>query len=393
MSDLPAQGLFQQLNARPVSGEHLEVLGKKASALWSSGSAKTLSEAVVETVKKAGLSPEQVKRVIEFANTDAYLTEFKKEGSHRVVHFEGGPASPSDVLKDLNDGGGGSVFDRGTGDYKQPPSVKTASSDEALFEALKTASVGFPDANPYEEVMTLRDKLASSFDNLTAEISGLETLYADLADRVYSGVKQAALQGLSLGEIVQAWSTAVPSPDHIKIAFQLFTPRLLREEVFRSGEELTASIEKVGSARMVNPRHPMLTDFREYCAVLSKLASSRADREDVAEALGELTAFLKEAGLAGAIASKAREVAPRVGKAGEGVAKHLVGEDAAKLVGGALETGVKYAPHAAAAVGLNEARRQLKYSPTWNRFQSLANPYSDQYQQREYELAAKGGYA
>ena len=86
MSDLPAQGLFQQMNARRVAGEHLEVLGKHASARWQRGDCSTLSDAVVETVKHAGLAPEQVRRVVEFANQDAYLSEFKKGASpHRIV--------------------------------------------------------------------------------------------------------------------------------------------------------------------------------------------------------------------------------------------------------------------------------------------------------------------
>ena len=406
MSDLPAQGLFQQLNARPVSGEHLEVLGKKAAALWSTGSAPSLNEAVVETVKHAGLSPEQVRRVIEFANTDAYLTEFKKEGSHRVVNFHGGPANPSDILKDLNDGGGGSVFDRGTSDYRQPPRVKTASVDgaeEALEQIFieKSASAEYPEVNPLGDVLDLKDKLAASYDNMTYEISSLESAYSDLADRVYGGMKQAALSGRTLGEIVQVWSVAAPSPEHIKVAFQLFTPRLLREGVFGSSEELSDSIEKVGHVRIPNPNHPMVTDFQEYCETLSKLAELRAAREDVKEGLGQLIAFLKHGnapaasavGLAGKITGAARGAAAPVGKAGRVVAEKLIGQgETANMVGSALETATKYSPHAAALVGANEVRRHLKYSPTWNRFQAVANPQSDQYRQREYEIAARAQY-
>lgn len=408
MSDLPAQGLFQQLNAKHVSGEHLEVLGKRASALWSSGSASTLSEAVIGVVKQAGLSPEQVKRVIEFANTEAYLTEFKKEGSHRVVSFAGGPANPSEVFKDLNDGGGGSVFDRGTGDYKHPPSqVKTSSiSSESMdktasvegspdaFEAFLTSTSGsaeYPYANPYGEVMDLRDKLASQYDSLTSEIGGLESAYADLAERVYFGVKQAALAGRTLGEVVQVWSTAIPSADHVKLAFELFTPRLLREQVFHTAQELLDSTEKTGSVRMVNSKHPMVTDYQEYCEVLSKLAQARGAREEVKEALGELTLSLKQAAVIPAITGAASRAGKSVGSAGKNVAEKIIGAgDGADMVGSALEKATKYSPHAAAVIGANEVRRHLKYSPTWNKFQSVANPQSDQYRQREYEIAARG---
>lgn len=105
----------QQRQARPVSGGELEQMGKSAAERWSVGAYPSLHEAVVGTVKCARLSPEQVKRVVEFANTTAYLTEFRKEGmGHKYIDFgEGGPANPSTVLQDLNDGGGGTVFDTG----------------------------------------------------------------------------------------------------------------------------------------------------------------------------------------------------------------------------------------------------------------------------------------
>lgn len=415
MRDLPVQGLFQQRHARPISGEHLEVLGKQAAASWSSGSVSTLNEAVVGVVKHAGLSPEQVKRVIEFANTEAYLTEFKKEGSHRVINFQGGPADPSVIFKDLNDGGGGTVFDRGVEDYAQPPkSSKTASyfadpqektasvappTPDALddfFTKLASTDVGYPEVNPYGDVLELRDKLGSQADNLTAQISGLETAYADLSDRLYRNVKQAALAGRSLGEIVQAWTAAHPSPDHIKIAFQLVTPRLLQEGVFYTPQELLESTEKVGHARMVNPRHPMIADFQEYCSTLSKLAELRALREEVRESFGQLTAFLKNAnapaGLVPRITEAARKASVPVGQAGKSVAEKILGQgEGANIVGAAMEGATKYSPHAAAVVGANEVRRHLKYSPTWNKFQAVANPQSDQYRQREMEIA-QGGF-
>lgn len=121
MHDLPSMLLLQQSHAVSKTGADLEVLGKHASHKFLSGECRTLNEAVVSTVKRAGLSPEQVRRVIEFANNDAFLSEHRKEGASKYVEFYGGPASPGEVLRDLNDGGGGTVFDKGTLDYSLPP--------------------------------------------------------------------------------------------------------------------------------------------------------------------------------------------------------------------------------------------------------------------------------
>lgn len=365
MSDLPRQGLLQQLNAHPHSGEYLEVLGKKAAARWSAGDHKTLTDAVTETVKQAQLSPEQVKRVVEFANTSAYLDEFKKEGgSHHVVDFPGGPADAADILKDLNDGGGGTVFDRGTGDYNAPPSdakVASTAAERELFEMLdKTAEADLPYASPHTEVIDLKDKLAGASEHLQAQISGFEVMYAELADRVYHQVKQASLSGVSLGEITQAWESVAPSEEYIKVAWSLFTPRLLRDEVFHGVADMVASVDKTASARVVNPAHPLVGEFGEFCETLHKLAELRESRAEINGHLKHLTGYLKTArSLAGDLYGAAT-------RGSEAVAKHvspLVGKALGPTAGSVSKTLIEQAPNAAIGLGAMEAYTHLKHSP------------------------------
>lgn len=395
MSDLPAQGLLQQLNARPVSGEHLEVLGKHASDLWCGGRCDTLTEAVVETVKHAGLSPEQVRRVIEFTNTHAYLSEFKKEGAHKVIDFgSGGPADASDILKDLNDGGGGSVFDRGTLDYDQPPTEKklaSARAERELVLAFGDGDAPLPFANPLGEAVDLRDKLAAANDHLLAQLSGLEVMYADLADRLYHEVKQASLTGVPLADVIAAWQTVSPADEYIKVAFELFSPRLLREGVFRSLDDMTGSVDKTASIGIVNEEHPLVVDFSEFCEVLSKLAECRVSRDEVATALGQMTLFLKEGG---GVYGKAREIAEKASHpAGKVVGKAfhaLAGEGAGRAAERATSFGVKHAPTAAVLAGANEVRRHLQYGPVGRQVSDTVLkhvPMTPQYNQHNYEIA------
>jgi hypothetical protein len=389
--DLPDQELYQQLNARRVSGEHLEVLGKKAAADWAQGEYGTLTEAVVSIVKHAGLSPEQVRRVVEFANTDAYLKEFRKEGSHKVVDFgKGGPADPSDVLKDLNDGGGGTVFDRGTSDYDQPPTgTKTASArvEEELFGLLRaTGPTEYPEANPYGDVMDLRDKLAGISDTFNSQINSLEVLYGDVSGEVYRQVKQAALGGYTLGEVLQAVQGVTPSADHVKVAFAFMGPKLLEDGVCSSLTELGASLEKTGSVRAVNQHHPLVASFVEYCTVLDKLAEIRAARDEVHVALEQTTSFLKRASAASTV-GKLHEGAKVLGaRAAPFVSEHL-GQGAGKAVQLASSAAVP----AAGLVTANEIRRHLAHNPLVHKALSTVPGTSD-YQQREFELAQRGGY-
>lgn len=372
MADLPLQGLLQQMNAHKHGGEYLEVLGKQAAARWAAGAYKDLTAAVTETVKQAQLSPEQVKRVVEFTNTAAYLTDFKKEGApHHVVDFPGGPADASVILQDLNDGGGGSVYDRGTGDYENPPSASKVSSTKAEDELCalfgKTASVEtyaaeseLPFENPHGEVINLKDKLAGAADHIQSEISGLEVSYAELGDRVFHQVKQAALSGVSLGEVMQAWETVAPTPEYVKVAFTLIAPRLLRDGVFSGVEAMTSSVDKTASAKMVNPEHPLVVEFGDFCTTLSKLAELRGARSEIRGHLQHLNGYLKTAagGLVGEAYGAlergahgvANGVAPFVGKA--------LGPTAEKATHFAL----RHAPEAALALGASEAYTHMKHS-------------------------------
>jgi hypothetical protein len=368
MSDLPLQNMLQQMNSHAHSGEYLEVLGKRAAARWSEGDFKTLTDAVTSTVKQAQLSPEQVRRVVEFANTSAYLDEFRKEGApHHVVDFPGGPADPSAILQDLNDGGGGSVYDRGTGDYDAPPpeaKVSSSKAEQELFELLdKTAEADLPFENPHSEVMDLKDKLAGAAEHLRSEISGLEILYSDLSDRVYHQVKQAALSGVTLGEVMQAWESVAPSEDHVKVAFSLVTPRLLQDGVFYNVEHMTSSVDKTASAKVVNPAHPLVVEFGDFCDTLSKLAEAREVRAELMEQAGHLQEYLKTAAspsLAGRAYRGVTRLSSRAGEATGPLVAKALGEGAGSVAKGLIT----HAPNIALGLAGLEGYRYLKHSPS-----------------------------
>jgi len=315
MYDLPSQTLLQQSAARPISGEELETFGKHAASGYSGGKFGTLNDAVVETVKHAGLSPEQVKRVVEFANTNAFLTEFKKESTAaKYVSFEGGPADPSEVLKDLNDGGGGTVFDRGVQDYSHGPEVIKASSvaavptsglektasvqepvneaDVILAEVFKAEDAPIPFESPFQDVEDAQYKLASARDSATASISELEVQLLDTNQELYGLVKQAVMEDIPLGHILSAWFQVLePPPELVKSAFALIGPRLKEEDVM-SYDQLGASLEKTASVNhLANEDHPLVRTFSGYCETVIKLAELRVSRDEIMGGLEKLATF------------------------------------------------------------------------------------------------------
>jgi hypothetical protein len=435
MHDLPAQTLLQQLHARSVSGEELEVMGKKAASRYLCGECCTLNNAVVETVKQAGLSPEQVKRVIEFANTNAYIEQFNKLGSdHKYVEFHGGPADPSAILKDLNDGGGGTVFDRGLADYSRLPMEKSASdllaqnrsrlglektasaapspAEEAFERMFQTPDTPLPYAEPFQDVIEMREKLADSREQLSSELNSLEVDYIDVGERLYGLVKQAALEETPLGHIIQAWGEVVPGPDFVKVAFGLVGPRLVEEHIFDYNEMGASMTKTAGSAAVVDTDHPLVEVFSRFCDVLVKLAATRDVLAEVSDAHEKAEYFLTrgitkvarnmtdavlssgaEEGLVpkawrGAKDISARAAGPASRAMQFGVGK-LFGAGAGETARKATEFAVEHAPHAAVGLGGLELYDHLRYTPA---FQTAKNailarvPYTQQHLVRQYDL-------
>jgi hypothetical protein len=520
MSDLPSTVLLQQSHAPPKTGEELEVLGKHAACKFMCGECADLTAAVVETVKSAGLSPEQVKRVVEFANTNAYLEQFKKMGSgHKYVDFPGGPASPGEVIKDLNDGGGGTVFDSGLGDYKGPP-VKTSSANllsrnlEKVANVMGVPSLGdetralagggappqdptmmpqeeetgmspaaapgaggydplqdhmklmhqhmklmqqatggggpapaaapmmpktaeeireaafwgqfegdepnlLPLSDPWRDAEDLREKLGSAAATVTHELSVLEGQFADTLEGMYQQTKAAALGGVPLGHVLQAWAEVVPGGDYVKTAFNHIGPRLVSEGVFAGLDGVGASLEKTAGAGMVNMEHPLVGHMAAYVTLLDKVAGLSVAREELAQEHARLDLFIragqtKEADatralatlarpvvkpvvegaipkLTGAFARAGKAVRPYVERAGEflmGSQSHLP-----DIAGTVAEKGLQYAPHAAVLGGGallgKEVYDRAKYSPIARGVYNAAMariPYTHQNQIREYQM-------
>lgn len=404
MEELPTSLLTQQEQAKPRTGEELETFGKHAANLYLSGGCKTLSEAVVESVKTAGLSPEQVKRVVEFANTGAYLSKFANEGpTHKVVNFEGGPASFPDVIRDLNDGGE-PVFNKAASlnDYFLPPPEVAPDVDgdnEKLAAAFQAENVVLPYAEPLREAADMKDKIAGLYNEAQHEIDQLETRYLDLCDMLFKEVKQASLNGVPLGHTLQVLGSAAPSTDYIKVAFEFLSPKLVENQVFVSHTAVTDSLQKTAGVGLVNSDHPMVGIFSDFCDTLTKLAATREAQVEAAEQLDILSTFLKKASKAsqaGEVAGKVLGQIPKAFRAVSDVAARAsvpVEEFVSKAIGPnagmAAGTITKYAPHAAAALAGEEIYQRAKNQPALRAASNFALsrvPYTHQNLVRQYNL-------
>jgi hypothetical protein len=90
---------------RPISRKEIKAYGQQAARLYlDKGIA--LTKAVINVLEGRGLNVEQIRRVTEEANVQAYLEEFKNASPRKNVTFKGGPADPSVIVKELKYGQG-----------------------------------------------------------------------------------------------------------------------------------------------------------------------------------------------------------------------------------------------------------------------------------------------
>ena len=281
MSESLPLGLALQQAAKPVDPEQLELMGKRAAAAFSEHGTR-LSDAVVEVVKEAKLSPEQVKRVCEFANTNAYLAEFEKAGEMKNVTFEGGPANPSVVLKDLNDGGNPMLSKLGSSDYGEPIGYyKTAGvTDDALAEAFgvkvgskeKTASDQVESRDhmnhfqPVDDLNDLRIAMEGARETMVSKLSTSGVIYDDVSSDLCKTAAQELETGIPMGDIARVWASHAPNAPIFKEAMALVVKHL--QSRGHSEEELSKSFNKTASAgTLPNPTHPLVEQFIAFTKV------------------------------------------------------------------------------------------------------------------------------
>jgi len=418
MQTSPLQLFLQQREARPVAGQHLEHLGKEAATNWVLGKCASLHEAAVNVLRAEQLSPEQVRRVVEFTNQNAYLQEFRKEGDHKVVHFDCGPADPAQVLQDLNDGGGGSLYDQGNLHHRAIPTRtsargasmdKTASAqdqgipglpkltrlpglpkaasvpEEELWGLFQTdASGALPYAEPRRPLMDVRSKLAGVQGELEDAVNQLELDYQEASSQLYHQVKQAALTGESLGSIVAAWATVSEAPVFTKAAFAMLTPLLRHDGVFPSLDSIGASLEKQASG-VVNGEHPLVRAYADFVNTLGKLAAARGLHQEYLEGVALTEELLKNAagGVVGAVKATGKGIDAISGP----LAHALVGPADAKKVAPSIARGLKLTAGGAAVLGTNAAVQNVTDRPGVQRVLQAAKstvPGTMEYQNRRY---------
>lgn len=310
------ESLLTSSSGKRVSPEMLEMLGRKASALYQEKGV-SLNQAVRQVAAQhPELGNEHVKRIVEFANTVTFQEMFSKNPD-KNIHFEVG--DPGVVLRDLKDGGSpahdGKTLQGGLGDYHTAPAKEHDAGDQQELEQLfatrsqsgdhtaepqdtvKTAAAApgpGMHANPYEDVYDAHQRLQASRNELAGAHEQFDLLLKAAHADLLRIVKDESLSsdGAGLGGVLGVLEKLASK----ELVFSVLGPAI--EKLAQDPQarvKLEAGLTK-RAGRVVNLNHPLVAAWSGLVkAAEDKLRTSEALKE-IDEHLTETDAFLKSAG-------------------------------------------------------------------------------------------------
>lgn len=298
------------------SPESLELMGKQAAARFLNEGMK-LNDAVKQVISEEGdVSQEHIKRVVEFANTSAYLgihDRNKTAGANSSYpQFE--LADPGRIIQEMSDGSKPVTVIPNDVDYgRAPPKSreKTAGVRGRPADLVVRDEAGF-----FDELNTHWKTEKTASDVTVKQVIGdvykqkqdLEALEGVLTDKGYSlerekvaldqdylsVIKDHLREGGSFRDVVVA---ARAVAEHEKVANVLVeTIVTLAKEKVASFGDLRASLaglEKVAH-RIVDTDHPFVTMFAGKLALEEALEKIAVSLDEVQKAKAEIQSFLKE---------------------------------------------------------------------------------------------------
>lgn len=249
---------------REVQPERLQMLGKRASALFVEQGIP-LTDAVVRVLSEEnGLNRNHVQRVTEFANNYAFEDLFNKEASdHRVIDFgERGPADTAEVLKELNSVGREQIKMAAA---RQPaisrrfiPGQDSARENYAPLTKTAAAVSDYAYADPYKELGDLREEVRAARELMLTKVGEAGLEYDAACTQLYTLAKQAVLKGVSPAEIAIAFTQIAPDRVMVKLALKEIAQRMDRDQI------PAVSLKKTAEVRVANADHPIMKAFNSF---------------------------------------------------------------------------------------------------------------------------------
>lgn len=304
-SDLSFFEALQGGRHATISPETLEMLGKEAANRFLEQGV-ALNDGIAKLAgSHPDISPEQIRRVAEFANTAVYLAKHDQSktagAGSSYPQFE--LADPARIIQDLNDGATPTrltptdlAYSRLShkGMYEKTASVRASSRDraeEAFYAqfAVEKVAQDYTTDTVVEEIYTLKDGLESARSHLLAKGEELDLMQKQAYAEYRETVKRHLLDGGSFTDVVKAASATGFEGGRIASFLGGLGEELIGEGVALGAPDLT----KVAH-RVVNPEHPLVRlcgQVLEFDGEIEKVAEAVTGLE---EQLTEVRGFIRE---------------------------------------------------------------------------------------------------
>jgi hypothetical protein len=284
-----------------ISAESLELMGKQAANLFLD-TGLSLNEAVVKVASvHPNINPEQIKRVIEFANTATYLAKHdqnKNSGSDSSYpQFE--LADPGRVVQDMSDGARPTVVTKTDIDYGRQPLKKVSSvaADSLLEDMFKVDQLEptYSKDTLIQEVMDTKSDLIQLKENLEHSAEKLAfDIESSIAD-YYDVMKNHLLDGGSFADVLAAARSTGMSQEKVAgvlhpFVVQLISDNVVPPQVLKMGAD---GLDKVAH-RVVNTAHPLVQSFSAIMMLNDELEKVATGLESVEDQIGKVRSYIKE---------------------------------------------------------------------------------------------------
>lgn len=252
---------------RPVDAARLEDLGKQAAKL-AAVNGLSLTEAAAQVLSTEKLSAAQVRRAVEQCNTHAVNGKFASlSGVDRIVHIDGGPADPEQVLARLKLSSAPRASYIDALEYTVPP----IREKHAVASSVKLAAT--------QDLGDLRDKLAAAHEELDGMAEASAWRMEDALGVLRGAVKTAVLEGAHVAELYAAWAPLHPVMAKVAAA------------QFRNEHGWGHRVE----GRAISPDHPVMQYFETFAKCAETYYTHTTARKDVEGQLARVEAHLRRA--------------------------------------------------------------------------------------------------
>lgn len=293
-----------------MSPEALELMGKQAANMFLNDGL-ALNESITKlAAAHEDINQEQIKRVVEFANTAVYLARHdqNKTAGAEASYPQFPLADASRIIQDLSNGARSTVVTPVDLEYSRHPNKKekvaSAKADLMLSEMFghseseKRASLDYSSDTAISSIMDTKSSLTSLKETLESTAGQMQMAVKEAQAEYYDLVKRHLLSGSSFSDIVAA---AQSSGEAVKVAeaFRPVVHQLLAEKVVTAGQlnVMTDQLQKVAH-RVVNEKHPLVSTFRSILALESELEKAATGLGQVTAELGKVEGFIRETILA-----------------------------------------------------------------------------------------------